>query len=792
VLGWTLAALPLALAAAAPAAAFPGLSVIYAKKDAAAAIYDGRPDLTGVPDAFRQAPIVGDERWAAIWQAGKVNGRELAHLSAARMADTLRRGWENPQVGDLVAVDELVARDWTPARSRALERALDSLGRDAARVVVYVGPSIVSQVGRADLRFPLEPRLQAVLSAIRRAGAVQLEMYQGGGVPWSRAQYATYSTRWLKRFPAPDRGKLHLLMGPARVGPTHQELWARARSTPAGRALLSNGVGVYGLQSAEEGLDWLAGYRAYLADPSAPPPGGDVAVPTGGGLGLAASGERTVTVRLSRPARAVISLTPAGTDDLRVIAKVQGPMTPRRIALPADVRPGRYRVKAVAQGDGLKDVVDIPFRVRAPGARTVPDPRLRTSGGGPTAARAFPPDRRAELIRRLITLDSRFRPLLRSATAACPNRSFAAETELRLRAVDGAVLDSVAGLEHRLSSLGGAASRLEGAAQRCGEPSPAQPSPGSAAPGAPPAAPSAPVPGGPALASIALAQVVAGATIDVSAALGPRVLPNRIVPVDLAALGGPACRAAGAICLGLDRTLLEQVLRQVVDLNRLTLTLRNLFKPTSGTVLDATLPLLAAGDLGASIGVERVGERSLRLVLLGRLASLAGLPSLPQAVVGQLQVVPDARVGAGAAPIPPPSPFGPGAAPAERRLLAAVNRARAERGLPPLKRSARLARPARRHSAALARVGLLTHDSGSAPFWTRLVAAGYPAGRAMGENLARVSGCDASGAELAVQLWLASPPHRANMLSRRFRVMGAGAASDRSCTRTVFNADFGG
>ena len=69
-------------------------------------------------------------------------------------------------------------------------------------------------------------------SPIRRAGAIQLEMYQGGGIPWSRAQFASDSTRWLKRFPAADRGKLHLLLGPARAGATHQELWARARSTP--------------------------------------------------------------------------------------------------------------------------------------------------------------------------------------------------------------------------------------------------------------------------------------------------------------------------------------------------------------------------------------------------------------------------------------------------------------------------------------------------------------------------------------------------------------------------------
>ena len=783
-----IAALALALAIAPSAAAFPGLSVLYAKKEAVGAIYDGRPGLAGASDAFRQAPIVGDERWASIWQAGKVNGRELAHFGSQQIATTLRRAWENPQVGDLVAVDELVARDWTPARSRTLARALESLGPDAARVVLYVGPSLVSQIGRSDLRFPLEPRLRGVLAAIRHAGAVQLEMYQGGGIPWSRAQFATYATRWLKRFPPADRGKLHLLMGPARAGTTHQELWARARSTPAGRALLSNGAGVYGLQSADEGFAWLAGYRDYLADPSAPPPGGDVAVPTGGGLGLAATGERTITVRLSRPARAVVTLTPAGTDDVRVIAKVQGPMVPRRIALPIDVRAGHYRIRAVAQGDGLKDVVEIPFRVRAPQARSVPDPRVQTAEGGPSSARAFPPDQRGELLRRLITLDGRYRPLLRQAATACDGGSFAADVELRLRAVNGAVLDSVAGLEGRLSLLGGGAQRLEAASRACAAAAPTSPQQ--------PLTPSGPAPaptsGGPALTAVSLAQVVAGSTIDASATLGARVLPNPITPVELGALNGPACRDPGAVCLGLDRTLLEETLRQLVNLNRLTLTLRNLFRPTSGTLLDATVPILAPGDLALSVTVERVGDRALRLTLAGRLAQLAGLPNAPQAVVGQLQVVP-APSGAAAPPAPVPAgTFRPGRAPAERRLLEAVNRARAERGLPGLRASVLLARPARRHSAVLVRLGYLSHNSGSSPFWTRLVAAGFPPQSSMAENLARVPGCDPSGAERVVQLWLASPAHRANMLSRRYRVMGAGASSDRACNRTVYNADFGG
>lgn len=191
--------------------------------------------------------------------------------------------------------------------------------------------------------------------------------------------------------------------------------------------------------------------------------------------------------------------------------------------------------------------------------------------------------------------------------------------------------------------------------------------------------------------------------------------------------------------------------------------------------------------------MQRVGERALRLVPAGPLAGLAGLPNVPDAVVGQVQVVPENPSVAAAPPAPALPAAAPGTAPAELRLLAAVNRARAEHGAPLVARSGLLARPARRHSAALARLGYLTHQGpGRAPFWTRLVGAGFPAARPMGENLALLPGCDPGGAEQVVQLWLASPPHRANLLSRRFRLLGAGVSSDAACAASVYNADFGG
>jgi uncharacterized protein YkwD len=770
-----LAAVPLAAALAAPAAAFPGLSVVYAERDAAAAVYDGRPGLAGLTDAFRQAPVASDPRWPADWQAAKVSGRELSRLGARAMAATLRRAWENPAVGDLVGVDELVARDWPAGRARALRRALGLLGPDARRVVLYVGPALVGQVGRADPRQPLEPRLEAVLDALRAAGAVQLEMYQGGGIPWSRAQFAAYTTRWLERFAPGDPGKLHLLFGPARDGADHAELWARARATPAGRTLLANGAGVYGVDGATEGLDWLRGYRAFLADPSAPPPGGDVAVPTGGGLGLAAAGMRTVTVRLSRPARAVVSLRPAGSRRVRVIAKVRGPIAPRVLHLPPDVGPGRYRLRVVAEGDGLKDAVEIPFRVRAPLVQGAPDPRVRDAAGGPAAASLAPPADRADLVRRLVALDARYRPLLARA-ARCARGELGAARGLRRRAVDGAALASAPGLARRVAALAAGARRLAERAEPCA----GTPRPEATPREAPAAPPGAPVAGPAELRAITLRELLSGAAIDLSAELGAAVLPAGLVPVDVAVLNGPSCREPGTVCVGLDRVPLQQALRELA---------------AAGLPLGPAGADLLAGDLAAEIAVERAGDRLLRIAPAGPLAGLLGaVAARPGTIVGQVQVVPAVASGVPPAPAGQPSTqrFAPGAAPAELRLLAAVNRARAEAGRAPLRASTALARAARGHAARLERLGALSTSTAGAPFWTRLVAAGQPAQRALGENLSRVTGCDPAGAELTVRLWLASPAHRANLLSRRVRAMGAGAATDRACGATVYTADFGG
>ncbi len=129
----------------------------------------------------------------------------------------------------------------------------------------------------------------------------------------------------------------------------------------------------------------------------------------------------------------------------------------------------------------------------------------------------------------------------------------------------------------------------------------------------------------------------------------------------------------------------------------------------------------------------------------------------------------------------------------ERVVVAQVNRVRARHGLRPLRPARPLARAARGHSRFLAARGVLQHeDARGRPFWVRLVAAGYPRDRAMGENLAQVGGCGPPPARRAVALWMASPGHRANVLSPRYRAIGVGAVTTGGCRAAAVTADFGG
>jgi uncharacterized protein YkwD len=112
-----------------------------------------------------------------------------------------------------------------------------------------------------------------------------------------------------------------------------------------------------------------------------------------------------------------------------------------------------------------------------------------------------------------------------------------------------------------------------------------------------------------------------------------------------------------------------------------------------------------------------------------------------------------------------------------RTVLASVNRFRARHGLVALRESAALDKAARRHSLEMGRLGYFSHSSADGmQFWQR-IRRFYPAHGysywAAGENLVWASPSLSAGG--AMKLWISSPPHLANLLTRKWRQIGVSA-----------------
>ena len=133
-------------------------------------------------------------------------------------------------------------------------------------------------------------------------------------------------------------------------------------------------------------------------------------------------------------------------------------------------------------------------------------------------------------------------------------------------------------------------------------------------------------------------------------------------------------------------------------------------------------------------------------------------------------------------------------------LLGQINGFRASHGLTRLRVSQALTTAANGHSAQMARLGYFSHSSANGASFSRRIAQVYPArgfrSWSVGENL--VWGGPDIGAARALRLWLSSPPHRANLLSPRWREIGLGAIHSTSAPgvygrrpATIVTADFG-
>jgi len=107
----------------------------------------------------------------------------------------------------------------------------------------------------------------------------------------------------------------------------------------------------------------------------------------------------------------------------------------------------------------------------------------------------------------------------------------------------------------------------------------------------------------------------------------------------------------------------------------------------------------------------------------------------------------------------------------EASLLSVMNEVRASHGLRPLAVDVRLEGAARRHSIKMLEVQSLFHGN----FVSRIRRVGVRAPR-VGENLAWGTG-PLAGARSIVNMWLASPEHRANLLRAGYRTVGVGVRS---------------
>jgi uncharacterized protein YkwD len=132
-------------------------------------------------------------------------------------------------------------------------------------------------------------------------------------------------------------------------------------------------------------------------------------------------------------------------------------------------------------------------------------------------------------------------------------------------------------------------------------------------------------------------------------------------------------------------------------------------------------------------------------------------------------------------------------------VLVQLNSIRTAHDLVPLRLNASLTTAAEGHSAQMLADGYFAHGSvDGAPFWKRLTAYSDASDGSwsVGENLLWSS--PDIGAARALQLWMASPEHRHNILTARWREIGIAAIHADSApgiyggrSVTVITTDFG-
>lgn len=110
----------------------------------------------------------------------------------------------------------------------------------------------------------------------------------------------------------------------------------------------------------------------------------------------------------------------------------------------------------------------------------------------------------------------------------------------------------------------------------------------------------------------------------------------------------------------------------------------------------------------------------------------------------------------------------------EKTILDLTNQARAKLKLPALKPDPLLFQAARAHSENMAKQRKMSHELDGKNPSDRVTATGFRFS-ALGENVASGTRLSPAG---AIDLWMNSPPHKANMLSDKYSLIGIGGARD--------------
>jgi uncharacterized protein YkwD len=151
------------------------------------------------------------------------------------------------------------------------------------------------------------------------------------------------------------------------------------------------------------------------------------------------------------------------------------------------------------------------------------------------------------------------------------------------------------------------------------------------------------------------------------------------------------------------------------------------------------------------------------------------------AIAQEARSQPVARLITRLTPITPTTAVAPNASPTlaeaseiERRAFEQTNIVRVQHGLPALEWDAVVCRMARTHSESMSRLNYFSHVTPDGlRLRDRARAAGIPTFTVIGENIAYNQGYEDPGA-FAVERWMASEKHRANILSNEFRAMAIG------------------